>query len=187
MVVQTEGERVRYMHKQRCYQAYTTSFYSLLLIQGFFCHLHRESDIGLILLITSVSDPTASPTKAASRKRKADTPQDEKGPEATICIPAHRVVLMAKSDYFSRRLCTAVGEIPTGTVKEHAASLDELHAMEGVLEFMYTDQLPLLCTQDKDSANGSSGGSITLFKRQLLTLMVRLIMHHETMRCVLFK
>lgn len=88
-------------------------------------------------------------------------------------------MLMAKSGYFNTRLSTSVGENPTTVVREHAESLEEVSAMENVLEFMYTDKLSDACMSDtkplKEAEAASSGGDFyrkAAVQRLLLVLQV---------------
>ncbi|MEW5314381.1 MAG: hypothetical protein WDW38_005887 [Sanguina aurantia] len=119
---------------------------------------------------------------SSSNKRKASSlDETDEGSDGTIILsmPAHKLVLMAKSVYFHTRLSTAVGDSTTATIREHAGSLQELHAMAAVVEFMYTDKLPSTSIGRWDLAPGtdiSSGGSsssdLALTQRLVITLTV---------------
>lgn len=95
-------------------------------------------------------------------------------------MPAHKLVLMAKSTYFNTRLSTVVGENSLSSrITEVAGSVDEIRAMEAVVEFMYTDQLSTYCTQ-----NLEPDGNLSLTKRLLLVLVVRcLASNHYNIFC----
>lgn len=123
---------------------------------------------------------TTAPKKkpaAGGRKRKASAQPDaemegEEGDESAVCIPAHRLVLMAKSTYFNTRLNTAVGAGTTSVIREHASSMDEVRAMEAVVEFMYTDILPLLSSSGGAPSVRDGESSMSDLQRLLLTLAV---------------
>lgn len=113
---------------------------------------------------------------SSSSKRKAgaldsvDKEVEEQG--TVVSIPAHKLVLMAKSVYFHTRLSTALGNTTTCVVREHAASLDELNAMEAVVEFMYTDKLPLFCTSIRGLECWTPGGAASQTQRLVAALTV---------------
>lgn len=90
-------------------------------------------------------NPRAAPeSPAVGSKRKAGLQKDLEADEdrVVVCIPAHKLILRAKSSYMSTRLSTAIGDNTTAVIREHADSMKQLRAMEAVLEFMYTDLLP---------------------------------------------
>lgn len=72
-----------------------------------------------------------------------------KNGECVARYPAHKIILMGGSIYFNTRLCTELrsnvhGDDAVGPffITEHAASLDKLHALTAVMEFLYTNKLP---------------------------------------------
>lgn len=103
-----------------------------------------------------------------------EDPKEEEDKEALLCIPAHKLILMAKSAYFSRRLCTAVGDKrPTAVIRECAESTEQAAAMEAVVEFMYTKRLSAYCNGGLEPPNQDvKTGSITHLQRLLSMLGV---------------
>lgn len=133
-------------------------------------------------LVVADSPNAASPGSSSNKRKASSLDETDEGSDGTIILsmPAHKLVLMAKSVYFHTRLSTAVGDSTTATIREHAGSLQELHAMAAVVEFMYTDKLPSTSIGRWDLAPGtdiSSGGSsssdLALTQRLVITLTVR--------------
>lgn len=127
-----------------------------------------------------------SPTqKAASgKKRKAATTQadgalkelkeEEAGLDMTdvvLSITAHRLILEAQSAYFLTRLSTAVGSAPATVIREYANSLEEVPAMEAVLEFMYTEKLSRYSSEGV-TPTGVAVAGVSQLQRLLLMLKV---------------
>lgn len=158
--------------------------------------LHRLSDMELVLVysptrVSTVVDPShpePSPTVTAadvaaaltaglssnSRKRKAAPSDDGPGEDdVEIRFPAHKFILVGMSELFSTRLETALGEAPSTSLRLYAESLEELSAMEAVVELIYAngDKLPEFCTAEVDVTSGSS---LSRLQRLVSTLMVRL-------------
>lgn len=102
-----------------------------------------------------------------------------------VSIPAHKLVLMAKSTYFKTRLNTAVGDGAPPVLREHADSVDELLAMEAVVEFMYTEKLPAYCGDSWAGKHGKDGqlydSSITRRLLQILMVSFNLVCVEENM------
>lgn len=146
------------------------AYAQLKCIQGIFTNhavLFRLSDLDLVLVyspgraepsIPSLDERPASSVMSESgstdpgRKRKADNQEGLGSEDVEIRFPAHKFILVAMSDLFSSHLETAgdqaVAQAPKQRLRVSAESVDELYAMEAVVEMMYAngDQLPLLCT-----------------------------------------
>lgn len=93
----------------------------------------------------------SSRASTAGRERKADPVEPEEDPrDIEIHIPAHKFILIAMSEYLSTRLSTAVGQGPAAVFKVYAESVEELYAMEAVVEIIYADQgkLPAYCSAE---------------------------------------
>lgn len=80
---------------------------------------------------------------------------------------------MAKSTYFNTRLSTAGIGKATAVIREYAASMEEVRAMEYVVEFMYTEKLSLDCVAGTvaDSRDRTSG-EVSVMRRLLAILAV---------------
>lgn len=157
---------------------------------------YSVSDVRLVFLLSTKQSATASsvtdygresgsvsiaPQHDASAISNSNCPAitAASDPEEVLHIPAHKLMLMAKSGYFSTRLSTSLGEVPTTVIREHAESWEEVSAMENVLEFMYTDNPSDACTSDtkplREGEAASSGGhfySKSIVQRLLLVLQV---------------
>lgn len=117
--------------------------------------------------------PSEGEVPSCGTKRKAGTLAEEVQEEGiVISMPAHKMILMAKSVYFHTRLSTALGNTTTSVVREHAASMEELCAMKAVLEFMYTEQLPLFCTSTEEIQLDTSNTVRSSQTQRLISAMV---------------
>lgn len=125
---------------------------------------------------TLPNPPISTPRRSHKRKLVVSdsSEEDETAEDIEIHIPAHKFILIALSQYFSTRLETAVGQSPTAILKLFAGSVDELYAMEAVVEHIYADKdkLPVYCTADVAPAREVQSASLSHMKRLLTTLMV---------------
>lgn len=94
--------------------------------------------------------------------------------DAEVRIPAHRVTLSASSELLNTRLRTDVGgdsDTRTAVVEVYASSLEEMEAMEAVIEFIYTSKLAPYSTAS-DLKKDERAGNKSVMRRLLATLEV---------------
>lgn len=130
--------------------------------------------------VTSASDcdeaesqaPSCSTTLVTKRKAETQDSEDEEVEDGGVVVsmPAHKMALMAKSEYFETRLSTALGNATRSVIREHACSLGELRAMEAVVEFMYKEKLSLDCSTIDWAEMDTAGVSFTPSQTQRLIL-----------------
>lgn len=94
--------------------------------------------------------------------------------EEFVCIPVHRVVLMAKCEYFNEFLRAACLNNPLGraavVIKEHAGSADDVRAIMAAVECVYTDKLPMFFTGGGE-VEGIGSAPSSLQKQMQLRVM----------------
>lgn len=73
----------------------------------------------------------------------------------TISMRAHKAILVLKSAYFDT--LPNIDEKATSVITEHARSAEEVRVMEAVVEFMYTDKLPVYCSSSWKSELDTCG------------------------------
>lgn len=133
---------------------------------------------------TTLSNSVAS-TSSSRGKRKAATLDEVEQQDIVITLPAHMLTLSEKSEFFNTILSTAVPRKHAGSsaqkmIKEFADSVEDLHAMEAVAEFIYTGKLSLFCTQEVQPDKEGLVENFSIVQRLLLTLLVS----HQEVRSV---
>lgn len=156
----------------------STSHRQLLTLSLPLKSLRRFSDVQLALIVSrpqsSVTELCSHPILQATQFPELGAGSDSESERTVLTYPAHKVILMGESAYFSTRLSSDVGAHPTSTINEHAASVLEAYAMDAVVEFLYTHKLaPEHNTEAPGSEEEKSFRDIPYLQRLLHILQVR--------------
>lgn len=92
--------------------------------------------------------------------------------EEVLCIPVHKVVLMAKCAYFNTLLCTAIGKSSTAVITEHAGSREEVQSIVAAAECVYTGKMPLCYATISACGEGSCAKISSQVQKHIKTLEV---------------
>lgn len=112
----------------------------------------------------------------SGRKRKSDNSQpsaEDPNWERVLSIPVHRVVFMAKCEYFSVLLRTALGDSSTAVIKEYAGSREEVQAIMAAAECVYTGKIPLQHTAEVEYDGDDCIEITSRMQKHIMELLVR--------------
>lgn len=113
----------------------------------------------------------------SARKRKIDNSQPacaaDPNWEQVLSIPVHRVVFMAKCEYFSVLLRTALGDSSTAVIKEYAGSREEVQAIMAAAECVYTGKIPLQHTTEVEYDGDDCIEITSRMQKHIMELLVR--------------